>query len=185
MIVPGLKDGDLSLLMVVRKTFPAWFLGVVGGAGALTAMVPAAIIILTAATLFAKNVWRPLVTPGMTDHQVTLLARVMVVALGVISLYLAIYQSTTLVSLLLLGYAGATQFFPGVVLGLCWPRITTAGVFAGIAIGVTCAALLILSKNDPILGVNAGFAALCLNFAGTVVVSLITRRQPNGFGNSQ
>jgi SSS family solute:Na+ symporter len=184
-IVPGLKDGDLSLLMVVRKTFPAWFLGVVGGAGALTAMVPAAIIILTAATLFAKNVWRPLAAPGMTDHQVTLLARIMVVILGAISLYFAIYQSTTLVSLLLLGYAGATQFFPGVVLGLCWPRITTTGVFVGIAIGVTCAGLLILSKNDPIMGVNAGFAALCLNFAVTVVVSLVTRRQPNGFGNSR
>ena len=183
MIVPGLKDGDLSLLMVVRKTFPAWFLGIIGGAGALTAMVPAAIIILIASTLFAKNVWRPLFAPAMSDHRVTLLARLMVVVLGVISLYFAIYQSTTLVSLLLLGYAGATQFFPGVVLGLCWRRVTTAGVFTGIAVGVTCAALLILSKNDPFRGVNAGFVALCLNFAATVLASLATRPQPNGFEN--
>lgn len=185
LIVPGLKDGDLSLLMVVRKTFPAWFMGVVGGAGALTAMVPAAIIILTASTLFAKNVWRPLFAPGMTDHQVALLARIMVVVLGAVSLYFAVYQSTTLVSLLLLGYAGATQFFPGVVLGLCWRRVTTAGVFAGIAVGVTCAALLILSKRDPFLGVNAGFLALCLNFAVTVGISLATRPQPNGFERPQ
>jgi len=41
-VVPGLADGDLSLLTVVRQGFPPWFLGVVGGAGALTAMVPAA-----------------------------------------------------------------------------------------------------------------------------------------------
>ena len=181
MIVPGLKDGDLSLLIVVRKTFPGWFLGVVGGAGALTAMVPAAIIILTASTLFAKNVWRPLFAPDMTDHQVTRLARIMVVVLGAVSLYFAIYNSTTLVSLLLLGYAGATQFFPGVVLGLCWRRITTAGVFAGIIVGVVCAALLILSKRDPFLGVNAGFVALCVNFVATVVASLMTPAQPNGF----
>jgi SSS family solute:Na+ symporter len=181
MIVPGLKDGDLSLLMVVRKTFPAWFLGVVGGAGALTAMVPAAIIILTASTLFAKNVWRPLFAPSMPDRQVTLLARLMVVVLGAISLYFAVYQSTTLVSLLLLGYAGATQFFPGVVLGLCWRRVTTAAVFTGIAVGVACAALLILSKNDPFMGMNAGFVALCLNFAVTLSVSLVTPNQPDGF----
>lgn len=181
MIVPGLKDGDLSLLMVVRQTFPAWFLGVVGGAGALTAMVPAAIIILTASTLFAKNVWRPLFAPDMADQQVTRLARIMVVVLGAVSLYFAIYNSTTLVSLLLLGYAGATQFFPGVVLGLCWRRITTAGVFAGIIVGVVCAALLILSKRDPFLGVNAGFIALCVNFVVTVVASLMTPAQPNGF----
>ena len=44
--------------------------------------------------------------------------RAMVIVLGLISLCLAIFSSTTLVSLLLPGYAGVTQFFPGVVLGL-------------------------------------------------------------------
>jgi SSS family solute:Na+ symporter len=58
--VPGLRNGDMALLTVVRSTFPAWFLGVIGGAGALTAMAPAAIFTLTAATLFAKNLYRPL-----------------------------------------------------------------------------------------------------------------------------
>jgi SSS family solute:Na+ symporter len=51
----------------------------------------------------------------MTDDQVAKLARVMVVVLGLISLLLAIYKSATLVGLLLTGYAGVTQFFPGVV----------------------------------------------------------------------
>ena len=41
LVLPGLGNGDLALLTIVRKTFPAWFLGIVGGAGALTAMVPA------------------------------------------------------------------------------------------------------------------------------------------------
>src|ERR1700733_10161980 len=49
LVVPGLPSGDLSLLTIVRKSFPPWFLGVIGGAGALTAMVPAAIFLLTAA----------------------------------------------------------------------------------------------------------------------------------------
>jgi SSS family solute:Na+ symporter len=53
----------------------------------------------------------------MTDDQVARLARGAVVVLGIVSLMLAIYSSTTLVSLLT-GYAGITQFFPGVVLGL-------------------------------------------------------------------
>ena len=113
LVIPGLANSDLALLAVVRRTFPPWFLGVVGGAGALTAMVPAAILMLTAATLFAKNLWRPIFAPSMTDGQVATLARAAVVGLSLISLYFAIYSSTTLVSLLLLGYAGVTQFFPG------------------------------------------------------------------------
>jgi solute:Na+ symporter, SSS family len=181
LVVPGLSNGDLALLTVVRKTFPPWFLGVIGGAGALTAMVPAAILMLTAATLFAKNLYRPIFAPGMTDDQVARLARMTVVALSLISLYFAIYSSTTLVSLLLLGYAGVTQFFPGVVLGLYWRRVTKAGVFAGMIAGVASVAFLVLSKRDPFLGLNAGFVGLCFNFLITVVLSLLTPREPSGF----
>ncbi len=176
--IPGLTNGDLSLLTIVRKAFPAWMLGVIGGAGALTAMVPAAVLILTASTLFSKNLYRPIFAPGMSDDQVARLARVIVVVLSLISLIFAIYSSTTLVSLLLLGYAGVTQFFPGVVLGLFWKRATMGGVFAGMVAGVACAALLILGNRDPLAGVNAGFVALCLNFAIAISVSIvITSRQ--------
>jgi SSS family solute:Na+ symporter len=174
LLVPGLANGDLAMLAVVRGSFPPWFLGLVGGAGALTAMVPASILILTAATLFAKNLYRPVFAPAMTDDQVGKLARSMVIVLGLISLYLAIYSSTTIVSLLLTGYAGVTQFFPGVVLGLYWKRVTTAAVFGGMTAGVTAAAFLMLSHRDPLFGLSAGFLALCLNFLVTVFGSLLT-----------
>src|SRR5713226_3430649 len=174
LVVPGLPDGDLALLAIVRQSFPAWLLGVVGGAGALTAMVPASILILTAATLFAKNLCRPIFAPAMTDDQVAKLARAMVVVLSVISLYLATHSSATLVSLLLLGYAGVSQFFPGVVLGLYWKRVTMPGVFAGMIAGIATVAFLILTHQDPFLGWSAGFVPLCINFLITAIVSRLT-----------
>jgi solute:Na+ symporter, SSS family len=172
--VPGLANGDLALLTLVRRSFPPWFLGVVGGAGALTAMVPASVFLLTASTLFAKNLYRPVFAPGMSDDQVARLARGTVVVLGLISLYLAINGSTTLVALLLMGYAGVTQFFPGVVLGLYWPRVTTTAVFTGMIAGVATAVALMLGHHDPLFGLSAGFVAVCLNFVLVVVVSLLS-----------
>ena len=80
------------MLTLVRKSFPAWMLGVLGGAGALTAMVPAAVHILTASTLFSKNLYRPIFAPDMTDDQVARLARIVVVVLSLVSLLVAIYQ---------------------------------------------------------------------------------------------
>jgi len=179
-IVPGLSNGDLSLLTVVRKTFPAWFLGVIGGAGALTAMVPAAILIQTAATLFAKNFYRPLFAPGMSDDAVTRLARVMVIGITLIALFSAIYSSTSLVALLLLGYAGVTQFLPGVLLGIYSRRVTRRGVFIGIASGIAVVTLLITNKRDPFFGLNAGFIALTINFLTTFGVSLLSPAQRSG-----
>jgi solute:Na+ symporter, SSS family len=173
LILPGLANGDLSLLTLVRKTFPPWFLGFIGGAGALTAMVPAAIMLLTAATLFAKNLWRPIFAPHMTDQQIARLAKMTVLVITVAALCSSIYSSSTLVSLLLVGYAGVAQFFPGVLLGLFSQRVTMPGVFAGMVTGVLMVVLLMLSKHDPIMGLNAGFIALCCNFTVVAAVSLL------------
>ncbi len=112
-----------------------------------------------------------MLAPSASDDHVARLARGMVVVLSLVSLYFALSSSVSLVSLLLLGYAGVTQFFPGVVLGLFSNRATAAGVFAGIAVGVAMTAFLVLSKHDPFLGFNAGFVALCANFLVAIGVS--------------
>jgi solute:Na+ symporter, SSS family len=181
MVLPGLGDSNLALLAMVRKTFPAWLLGVIGGAGALTAMVAAAIQLLTGATLFAKNLCRPILAPGMTDRSVGHLAKIMVLVLTVGAVLLTIRSSATLVSLLLLGYDGVAQIFPGVVLGLFSRRVTASGVFAGIATGIAIAAFLMLTGRDPYMGLNAGFIGLCFNFAATGVASGLAPVEAGGF----
>jgi SSS family solute:Na+ symporter len=180
LVVPGLKDGDLSLLTVVQKTFPPWFLGVVGGAGALTAMVPSAILILTASTLFAKNFFRPIFAPSISDDAVAKLAKVASVVLMAVALLFAVSGTSTIVALLLLGYAGVTQFFPGVVLGLYWSRASRSGVFCGLVVGIATVTFLTLSGRDPFMGLNAGFIALVLNFILAITLSLMTRTESQG-----
>jgi SSS family solute:Na+ symporter len=171
LVLPGLSNGDLSLLTIVRKAFPAWFLGVIGGAGALTAMVPASIQILTAATLFSKNLVRPMISTGMTDLQVARLAKIMVLVMTAAAVVAAVFSHTTLVSLLLLGYSGVTQFFPGVVLGLFSKKASAPAILSGLLAGIGVVAFLGLTGRDPFYGINAGFIALCCNFAVTLAVS--------------
>jgi hypothetical protein len=38
-----------------------------------------------------------------------------------------------------------------------------------------------LTKQDPFFGINAGFVALCVNFAVTITVTLMTKPEPNLF----
>jgi len=181
LVMPGLKNGDMALLLTVRQTFPAWLLGLIGGAGALTAMVPAAILILTAGTLFAKNFFRPLFAPRMSDDAVARLAKVMVVVITGVAMYLALFSKMSLVGLLLFAYNGVAQFFPGVVLGLFWRRVNAAGVFCGLIAGLGSGMTLIFTHHDPVLGLNAGFIGLCVNFAVTAAASLLTAPQANRF----
>jgi SSS family solute:Na+ symporter len=106
LVLPGLKNGDLALSTMVRQTFPPWFLGVVGGAGPLTAMVPRGHPDTERrAALFAKSFFRSVFKPSMKDDDIAKLAKVMAVVMAGIAVYFATYSSTTLVGLLLLAYA--------------------------------------------------------------------------------
>jgi SSS family solute:Na+ symporter len=172
--LPGLANGDLAFMTIVRSSYPPWFLGLVGSAGALAAMVPASVMLLSAATLFAKNLVRPILAPSLGDIHVARLARCLVLALTGLSLWFALHSSSTLVALLQLGYGMVGQFFPGIVLGLVWRRAQGFAVLWGIVCGLVLLAALELTGRDPVLGMAAGFVGLGVNLVVTVGLSLRT-----------
>jgi SSS family solute:Na+ symporter len=185
LLVPGLKNGDLALLAVVKSTFPPWVLGVIGGAGALTAMVPASVQILTASTLVAKNVYCPAFAPSMSARGIGIVARIAVVFVTVFALFLAAHSSTTLVGLLILAYSGVAQFAPGIILGMCSPKVGTAGVMSGLLVGLSVTGLLVFTGNDPFRGMNAGFVGLVPNVALVGAAALIFPSKRSGFDVSE
>ncbi len=171
LVIPGLKDGDFAFLSLVHKTYAPWFMGFVGAAGAVTAMVPASILVLFASTLIAKNVYQTGLNPRASEESVIRLSRFMVIVIMGAGLFFAIRLPNALVDLLLIGYNGVSQFCPGVMLGLFWKRIHAAAVFAGMITGLTLVFVLMLGKHDPFMGLNAGFVALLANFAVAILVS--------------
>ncbi len=179
LVLPGLKNGDLAFLELVNKTYPSWLLGFVGAAGAVTAMVPSAILVLFASTLLAKNVYQTGFNPKAKEETVLRLSRLMVLVITTFALIFAFLFPNELVPLLILGYDGVCQFFPGVVLGLFWKRVSKAGVFIGLIAGISTVVILILSGNDPFLGMNAGFVGLIINSILTVGVSLGAKSKEN------
>ena len=103
------------------------------------------------------------------------LSRMMVLFITTLALVFALFFPNELVNLLIFGYDGVCQFFPGVVLGLFWKRVSKVGVFAGLFVGIGIVVGLIITKNDPFLGLNAGFVGLAANVVVTYVVSLKTQ----------
>ncbi|MFE3740143.1 sodium:solute symporter [Streptomyces sp. NPDC059134] len=191
LVVPGLHgaDADLALLRITTATFPPWVVGIVGGAGLLTALVPGSLLLMTSATCLAKNVYR-LARPATTDAQVGRLAQLLVPALALIALYFTFNGGSSLVSLLLMGYALVTQLFPALLGSLAKRRLVTKqGAAAGIVVGVTTVAVVTLTGVTvgdllPVLpqeikDLNVGIVALLLNTLVMIAVSAATRT-PDG-----
>jgi len=187
LVVPGLKgaDADLSLLRIVERSFGSWTLGIIGAAGILTALVPGSMILVTAGTILAQNVYR-VITPTASDRTVSLVARSLVPLIALVSVLLTLRGGATLVVMLLMGYSLVTQLFPALILCLGDnPRVSAASVIAGIVAGeltvvfltVTSATVATLLPAAPqvVKDLNVGFIALGVNVAVLCAVALVTR----------
>jgi SSS family solute:Na+ symporter len=184
--IPGLKanEVDLSLLRLSKLAFDPWVMGVIGAAGVLTALVPGSMLLMSAATLLAKNVYGVFV-PSATDKQIVNLAKYLVPVVALVSLFFT-FKSGTIVALLLMGSSLVTQLFPPMVFSLMKKNfVTKQGAFAGIIMGEITVAYITLSKSTlgtlfPLLpqwvkDINVGIIALIINVVVMTVVSMVTK----------
>ncbi|QHE93817.1 sodium:solute symporter family protein [Pandoraea fibrosis] len=186
--VPGLTGGDidLALFKVSLQTFDPWFVGVIGAAGVLTALVPGSMILMTSATLLANNVYRPL-RPQATDAQVARVAKWLAPAVMALAVLFTLNGGQTIVALLLMAYALVTQLFPALLASLFTKNLVTRpAAFASIIVGEATVAWVSLTKKsvaslfpflpDALKDLNVGIVALVFNVVTLVVVTLLTRR---------
>jgi SSS family solute:Na+ symporter len=175
-VMPGLKGpaADQSFMLVVQKYYPAWVVGFVAAAGTLAALVPAAAQLLAAASIVGKNVFADYgVTRGEAAQTRT--TRILVLVVAVLAFAFWALAKTTLVGLLLIGYNGITQLFPGVVLGIAARRPPAAAVGAGIVAGLLTLVYFAATGTSQAAGVNTGLVALAINAAVLGVVALAVR----------
>ena len=174
LVVPGLKGAaaDQSFLLLVSHYYPAWVLGFITAAGALCALVPSTALLLAASSAIAKNILGDLFNIGLDDVRRVRTTRIAVAVLGLASLGLWSTYHATLVGLLLLTYNGVSQFVPALFLGAAWKRTSTAGIFAGLLVGLAVA-LTLAARGIAPFGLNPGFIGLALNALTVVAVTLI------------
>jgi SSS family solute:Na+ symporter len=186
--VPGLKgaEGDLSLLRLSIKSFDPWFVGIIGAAGLLTAIVPGSMILMAAATLLAKNVYQAF-APAASEQRISRLAKYLVPVVALVSLYFTFEGGNAIVALLLMGYSLVTQLFPALFFSL-WKRnfVTKQGAAVGILAGVATVAYITISNStigtlfpslpQTVKDLNVGIVALIVNVVLMTVVSLVTGR---------
>ncbi|MGW7316731.1 sodium:solute symporter family protein [Streptomyces sp. NPDC054865] len=165
-VVPGLSGAgsNLALFELVVDSLPAWAVGVIGVAAALSSIVPMAVFMLVIGTMWGRSVLS-LVPRWSAGERQVLASRIVVVAAGSIALVMTYIAPNTLVRLSLVSYEGMAQLLPMLLLGLVWRRLTVVGAVGGLVVGVTVVCGLVFTGHDPVLGVNAGMVALLLNLA--------------------
>jgi len=181
------KDSSSVVPLLFARYFPDWFAGVADAAVVIGALVPAAIMCIGAANLFASNVFREF-SPQRSPVE-TVIAKYLTVALcGVALLFVIAVPVPYAIDFQLLGGALMLQIFPAFVLGLWtrWfhPKALLMGWACGFAASCAMAYAGGFTPNytlHPFGASLTGFIALyalCINLVvGTVATLCLSARR--------
>jgi SSS family solute:Na+ symporter len=110
---------QLAVPFLFQRMFPSWFAGIGFSAIVIGALVPAAIMSIAAANLFARNIYKEYFRPNASDSEQTKAAQwaSLAVKLGAL-LFVLFVNKTYAIQLQLLGGVWIVQTFPAIVAGL-------------------------------------------------------------------
>lgn len=168
-------DANQSLLIFVHQHFPPAVIGVLAGTGILVALVPTAVLMLAAASLFTRNIIGA--SSGRRAGSLTV-TRFSVILFTVFAVLLSLSSDEKLLTIMTSMYSAVGQLAPAVVFALTWRRVTAIGIAAGAVCGgliVAVPALGDLALKTVPAGTVVGIPALVVNVAVVLIVTAFTR----------
>jgi SSS family solute:Na+ symporter len=167
-------ESDFILpFMILNSQLPALVVGLFC-AGALSASMSTGDALLHAGASVA-------VEDGVSrfrtldDGQQRRLMRVLVVGMGAVAYFFALYQGVSLVVLLLSSYGIIAQFTPPLVSALYWKRATTPGVVAGLVSGTVVTLFFFFNGHLRPWDLHEGILGLMVHVPVLVLVTFLTR----------
>ena len=111
----------------------------------------------------------------MSQHDQRRLIRWLALAVGVLGYVIALPSGLSLVAILLAAYGAIVQLAPSMYAAFLWRRASAPGVVAGLLVGISITALLVVVPAWKPFGIHEGLVGLAANIVTLVVVSLATR----------
>jgi SSS family solute:Na+ symporter len=186
-VQPPPGRSELAIPLLVLDLAPGWAAGLLLGAIVVAALVPAAVMSIGAATLFARNVYLEFVNPTATAAQVTRMARQMSLVVKVGALVFALgLRNQAAINLHLLGAVWVLQILPTIALGLLHRTPHRISLLAGWLLGMVVGTALVyaggfsslvrISFGPVDVQVYAGVVGLAVNLAVVALTSPLLDR---------
>jgi SSS family solute:Na+ symporter len=165
------------------QLFPGWFQGFAFAAIAIGALVPASVMSIAAANLFARNIWKEYVAPHGSPAEEATVSRIasLVVKVGAL-LFILIAPTDYAINFQLAGGVWILQTLPAVFLALYVPWVERTAVICGWAVGMAWGTYMLIDERFAsslvVLGGHTlyiALAAIAANLLVVVVGSLLAR----------
>jgi len=177
-LVPPLsgKEADSIVQMIITSYLPPWFSAFVLMGVIAAAISTAAVQLMTASIIVARDVIHGLLVPEGSDQFLIRTTKVSIVAILLLSMGIAFWYPVELAQYLLgIAIPGFAQWGPPLVGAILWKRATKEGAVTGIVAG-TLYLIVGFVYRPALLGLHPAIPTLLINVVLFVVISLCTSR---------
>ena len=148
-------DGKVNPQLVVPQLFedmfPPWFAGVAFAAIAIGALVPAAIMAISAANLFTRNIYREWYRPSVTPAEEAKVGKIVSLVVKLVALvFVLTMDKQNAINFQLLGGIWILQTLPAIVFGLYTRWFHRWALIAGWAVGMVYGTIAAYNVVKPI-----------------------------------
>lgn len=156
---------------LLEQMLPAPLAGFGLASIAIGALVPAAMMAIASANLFARNVYRDFINHDATPAQETKVSKAasLFMKLGAVG-FVVVVPTTYVVNFQLAAGIWILQTLPAVFLGLVVKRLDPRAALAGWAVGISVATGLLIKYHFASSSMNLGF----VGYHGTIFIGLPT-----------
>jgi SSS family solute:Na+ symporter len=177
-LVPPLsgKEADSIVQMIITSYLPPWFSAFVLMGVISAAISTAAVQLMTASIIVARDVVHGLLVPGGSDRFLIRTTKLSIIAILLLSMGIAFWYPVELAQYLVgIAIPGFAQWGPPLVGAILWKRATKEGAMTGIVAG-TLYLLVGFVYRPALLGLHPAIPTLMVNVVLFVVISSCTSR---------
>jgi len=181
-LVEGGSPNPNSMMLVTSGEAGEWATALVA-AGAIAALLSTvAGLLIALSSAFAHDFYGSILRPQASDRQKIRVAKTAVIVFGVLAIAVGLgFRGVNIAWMVGLAFAvAASTFFPLLVLGIWWRRMTEPGALAGVMVGGTIAAVVVVGKLAGLWSFDQpALVSVPASFLAIAVVSRLTwDRQP-------
>ena len=170
------KDADNIVQMIITSYLPPWFSVFVLMGVIAAAISTAAVQLMTASIIVARDIVHGLFVPRGSDQFLVRTTKLSVIAILLLSMVIAFWYPVELAQYLVgIAIPGFAQWGPPLVGGILWKRATKAGAITGIVAG-TLYLIAGFIYRPVLFGLHPAIPTLLINITLFVVISLLTSR---------
>lgn len=174
-LLPNLNDPEMAVPRLATTLLPSIVAAIVLAALMAAVMSTADSLLIMAGSILARDIVQRFGSDDLTDDQMFIWSRILVLAIGIIGVIVAIVQPPGIFDLVVFAFGGlGTAFLVPNVAGVYWDRANWQGALAGMIGGATTNIIWTAQNLQATTAVHPFFAGLIASAVLLVVVTLIT-----------